>query len=182
MLFFIFLFYCKIQGVHLISIHPMLFFITGSGIMMQTVWCISIHPMLFFIQRRHKLYLVLEDFNTSNVIFYQCRSSPSGGRKGISIHPMLFFIQKLFGMVPEFSEFQYIQCYFLSTGLRPSLPALQAFQYIQCYFLSRTGTGFSVAWSYFNTSNVIFYLTDRITVCTASVFQYIQCYFLSVIL
>ena len=96
----------------------------------------------------------------------------------ISIHPMLFFILALSKNSTKKSEFQYIQCYFLSWNKRSARIYLIRFQYIQCYFLSITvespassniisihpmlffigsGSGAATMYYNFNTSNVIFY-------------------------
>ena len=56
-----------------------------------------------------------------------------------------------------------------------------AFQYIQCYFLSMANNVSGSFYSYFNTSNVIFYLSSVSYCSNGFVFQYIQCYFLSII-
>ena len=71
---------------------------------------------------------------------------------------MLFFIMEVLESMEKLMEFQYIQCYFLSSfGSTESVEGF-GFQYIQCYFLSET---------------------EITEIQIGMAFQYIQCYFLS---
>ena len=82
---------------------------------------ISIHPMLFFITNRLCSITWFYHFNTSNVIFYPVSIRLCGCVLPISIHPMLFFIM-LNNFVPApYSDFNTSNVIFY---LNPLLPCL----------------------------------------------------------
>ena len=124
--------------------------------------------------------MVLEDFNTSNVIFYQCRSSPSGGRKGISIHPMLFFIHGVATVIACITGISIHPMLFFIPDWNWFFRGMELFQYIQCYFLSYR-QNYSLHSFSISIHPMLFFICNTvIPIYSCLQFQYIQCYFLSI--
>ena len=169
-----------VSGLRLISIHPMLRFISAPRPSCCCEAGISIHPMLRFIRVELWQTRQYSDISIHPMLrFIKCKKSVCIKSGIISIHPMLRFITMLHVMIDALCDFNTSHVTVYPCNNVPMLILNEHFNTSHVTVYHNISESYIRILTNFNTSHVTVYPLGKHFINFLIIFQYIPCYGLS---